>query len=722
MVGLFVLCVGVRVAGAVAVQVTSEPAGAEAYWSAAGDPALHTAGPTPVAFEATGAWPLRVVVRLDGRYPVWRELDSPPTEPLHIELPPVEDDVHAVTALGWPYEGGRGPRVAALTDPRRGWRVATAEATHFVDDLWWSPDARYAVWGRAYPSGDAELGEDEHSISVLTLLNVTQRRCRRLEWVCWGGSGYIRCNAAWTKDGEYLLHTVAGTPRDPERVDVLEVSTGAARTLLSSPDTTYYLPAVAGDGRVAYVQQPLNAPDDEAAEVWTCRWDGTGRTRLGPWAGAGPCGTADGWLLWSTDDGMVAWREGEKRQVLPAEAGPPRRVIPEPAGDRVLLLCGDWPDDFAPPDAPPPPEPTAFIWSADHGAYQLPTTAYDIEWLPGGRLLAEHSILDLQGQVLDRLETPPLHSLGRPCWSPDGQRLAVQDPSEGGLWAVPLDGSAPTEVVPEHYYAGEAFAWGPGGRLAVATSGPGAGRGAPQALLVADGPGAPLRTLAGDLHPRSLSWSPDGSQIACVTGALGEARIALVAYPSGEVRYITPNGLWDSALWHPTDAGRIAFSQQHDTFGGCGATSYGIIAPDGTILAQSDQTLVHAGAPHWCLDGELAVGQSAAWRWSPTGVSPRPRFSSWLRCEVWDEVGEQWRDHSGECAWSGDGRVAVTAGTTIFVFAAADVRGDAGELHAVVRAPARPLQVLHPFGEPPNPLEGVPAPTRLDLEVEQPAP
>jgi dipeptidyl aminopeptidase/acylaminoacyl peptidase len=136
-------------------------------------------------------------------------------------------------------------------------------------------------------------------------------------------------------------------------------------------------------------------------------------------------------------------------------------------------------------------------------------------------------ILDLDGDEAGR--SRQLAAGSSPTPSPDGSRVAFL--RRGQVWAVPLDDPGEAETPAES------------GQVPVAPDAPAGAR--------------PLFQIRGSAG--SLSWSPDGSQLAFVSNRGDHSFIGLYTLADESVRYLDASLARDgSPTWSP-DGGRLAF-------------------------------------------------------------------------------------------------------------------------------------------------------------------
>jgi|GEM_PF-3943899 len=191
--------------------------------------------------------------------------------------------------------------------------------------------------------------------------------------------------------------------------------------------------------------------------------------------------------------------------------------IPDGASANGIYLVGS---DGSGPDA-------AWTWDTDgsHAVYLV--------WSPDGQHLAFFGydasvdrsglyVLDtVQGSLTRPIELDGTWLIWRPAvWSPDGSQLYVSMPrspfGDGGIWAVPADGTADPTLVAAEPMMGNSLTISPDGQYVAATIG-----GPPQLGVMSVGD-SQMTVIVDDLLVTSApAWSPDSR------------RIAFIAQPSG---------------------------------------------------------------------------------------------------------------------------------------------------------------------------------------------
>ena len=232
------------------------------------------------------------------------------------------------------------------------------------------------------------------------------------------------------------------------------------------------------------------------------------------------------------------------------------------------------------------------------------TIAYDTT-LPGHD---DRSRLEFLSLATGRLTRMPwsTSAIDQPTWSPDGSRLAFMRDSAGNrtdLWIVNRDGSNLRQVTHVGEY-GEAkyLAWSPDGRdIAFVTGGGGI------ELIRPDGT-EPIRTILtpdGNV-PQSLSWSPDGRELVFdwqnKDKEYGPTAIYSIGRDGSRLKLLANlSGYQANAAWSP-DGREIAFDWSTDA----GDSLY-LIRPDGTHLRRVTTSTVPWGRPAWSPDGRYLL-------------------------------------------------------------------------------------------------------------------
>lgn len=246
------------------------------------------------------------------------------------------------------------------------------------------------------------------------------------------------------------------------------------------------------------------------------------------------------------------------------------------------------------------------------------------------------SDLDAAGNATESLRIHVGGTFPPPCalWSADGRRLAFgvpttsplnPDPSAAGseVWVVTVPDSQ-VAVLPDMLATD--LEWSPtGSELAIASgqTDPAGGPGLPDGSISLYDPGSgEMRTLIGPSGVTSLTWSPNGSQIAYQRGRSSDGdgvdQEILVAQVDGSGEYLLADGFASihgiGPVWSPT-GDRIVYQRFAGGAAECCSGEHHevvLVAPDGA----SEVVL-----PNLRLPGDGASARWSPWRvtWSPDG-------------------------------------------------------------------------------------------------------
>ncbi len=189
-----------------------------------------------------------------------------------------------------------------------------------------------------------------------------------------------------------------------------------------------------------------------------------------------------------------------------------------------------------------------------------------------------------------------------PDWSPGGRELVfVSEGSDGAgdLFIVAADGTGLRRLTsdPARY---ENPAWSPSGDWIAFEKGQGEDWG----LYLIRPDGSDLRRIEGDnlFHP---SWSPEGKQLAVVTGDESEYYGAVLDLGEETSRRFTPSGLnVGSVKWSP-DGSAIAFDAVVDD-----DFDLYVVDADGSNLVRLTQSPAIDARPEWSPGGARVVFHS----------------------------------------------------------------------------------------------------------------
>jgi len=149
---------------------------------------------------------------------------------------------------------------------------------------------------------------------------------------------------------------------------------------------------------------------------------------------------------------------------------------------------------------------------------------------------------------------------GWPLWTPDGTRLIYV--ADAPMYSVPVLGGTPSLLVPAEppRWLNPAGLSPDGSKLAFAVE-------HDNTIIVAEKDGAAPREIAVVPEPHSLSWSPDGSRLAVVSGNpawvweanLAPSSIWIVPVAGGGVRKVTDDSYLNTSPVWTVDGGSILF-------------------------------------------------------------------------------------------------------------------------------------------------------------------
>ncbi|MDQ6662484.1 MAG: S9 family peptidase [Chloroflexota bacterium] len=280
----------------------------------------------------------------------------------------------------------------------------------------------------------------------------------------------------------------------------------------------------------------------------------------------------------ASQNNNVAFAQSQQTPVKPDTILKDIRLVGEtrisPDGKRVAFNVAEWVQDK--------PKLRWRIWSVDTaGGEAKPLTKSargdtTPRWSPDSKQLAFISLgevkgdkpqlhlMSAEGSTARQVCTMP-NGVGDIRWSPDGSRIAFlseegEEPKSDPhvltpeftrhrrLWTVRHDSDTPEPVTPDSVTVWE-YAWSPDSRQIALYYTTGSDetdwyRG--QIGIVSSKGGAVRQVTQLRRQARSLAWSPDGTQLAYISGewsdpGIGGGDIYILSLKDGETRNLTPN-------------------------------------------------------------------------------------------------------------------------------------------------------------------------------------
>ena len=333
------------------------------------------------------------------------------------------------------------------------------------------------------------------------------------------------------------------------------------------------LVAAAATPRIAFISAPQGLGQRINGGLYVVNVDGSGKQHLTSARYSTPA--------WSPDGGKIAFGAGRDVWVMNADGSEPLNLTPEPGTDSNPAWSPDGRRIAFLRDL------DVYVMNADgsgqrrlaYATTSSATTSSAPAWSPDGRKLAfvsdrdapfgvstpEIHVVNVDGSGQRNLTRNPAHD-SNPAWSPDGRKITFVRNFE--IYVMNADGSGQTNLTrnPAHDLAP---AWSPDGkrivferRLARRQYGacPGCGGATIFEVHVMNADGSGQRRLtrnAGQVHDGAIGarprWSPDGRQIAFVSGRDGNADIYLINADGSGQRNLTRNARGHDTVfaWSP---------------------------------------------------------------------------------------------------------------------------------------------------------------------------
>ena len=291
------------------------------------------------------------------------------------------------------------------------------------------------------------------------------------------------------------------------------------------------LSAAAATPRIAFISAPQGLGQRVDGGLYVVNADGSGKQKLTSARYSTPA--------WSPDGRRIAFGAGSNVWVMNADGSEPLNLTPDPGADSDPV----WSPDGRriaflrlrhPPRGPNWWEREVYVMNADgSGQRNLtrnPASDSDPVWSPDGRKITfvrnfEIYVMNADGTGQTNLTRNPAHDFA-PAWSPDGQRIVFERRlARRQYGACPGCGGA--TIFEVH-------------------------------VMNADGSGPRRLTQnAGQVHEGAIGarprWSPDGRQIAFVSGRDGNADIYVMNADGSGQRNLTRNARGHDTVfaWSP---------------------------------------------------------------------------------------------------------------------------------------------------------------------------
>jgi hypothetical protein len=295
------------------------------------------------------------------------------------------------------YDDGSAIQVA--TAAGTGVRTIVRTVPHATSPVFSRDGTQVAFWGDGAPDSLYVARADGSSI----------RAVLRDLWIS------IDKPPSWSPDGRSIVvSTESGPDLADERLVIVDVETGAVRTLRPRPDVRMLFPAWSPDGAwIAFVGLPTQVAD--SAGLWIVHPDGQGARRLPT-------------TVFRTDIGPARWAPDPSRLRLAYSAatgnGSDIYVFDLPA-DRESTVSADTAYELWP------------AWSSDGS---------QLAWLSGGGPDVVR-IASIRDPSVTR--DIPASGLGQPiAWSPDDRMVYGLDRTRKKLIVLTVDGSVPAVRLP----------------------------------------------------------------------------------------------------------------------------------------------------------------------------------------------------------------------------------------------------------------------------------